>query len=62
MKIFNGAGYPFQIAWLDTFYEFRFPLCGKIDVLDMELRAASGDRTLARARRRGCRVGARRGL
>ncbi|MEJ1238941.1 transglutaminase family protein [Chryseolinea sp. T2] len=36
------AGYPFQIAWLDTFYEFRFPLCGKIDVLDMELQLRQG--------------------
>ncbi len=36
------AGYPFQISWLDTFYEFRFPLCGKIDVLDMELELRQG--------------------
>jgi uncharacterized protein (DUF2126 family) len=36
------AGYPFQLSWLDTFYEFRFPLCGKIDVLDMELQLRQG--------------------
>lgn len=36
------AGYPFSVSWLDTFYEFRFPLCGKIDVLDMELQLRQG--------------------
>lgn len=36
------AGYPFQLSWLDTFYEFRFPLCGKIEVLDMEFQLRQG--------------------
>lgn len=31
------AGYPFQLKWLETFFEFRFPLYGKIAVQDMEL-------------------------
>lgn len=31
------AGYPFQLSWLEPFFEFRFPLYGKIRVLDMEL-------------------------
>jgi len=31
------AGYPFQANWLDTFFEFRFPLLGKITIQEMEL-------------------------
>jgi uncharacterized protein (DUF2126 family) len=31
------AGYPFKFDWLESFFEFRFPLYGKIEVLDMEL-------------------------
>ncbi len=31
------AGYPFQLEWLETFFEFRFPLYGKIRVQEMEL-------------------------
>jgi uncharacterized protein (DUF2126 family) len=33
----QNAGYPFQLNWLETFFEFRFPLHGKIKVLDMEM-------------------------
>jgi uncharacterized protein (DUF2126 family)/transglutaminase-like putative cysteine protease len=33
----QAAGYPFQLSWLEPFFEFRFPLYGKINVLDMEL-------------------------
>jgi uncharacterized protein (DUF2126 family)/transglutaminase-like putative cysteine protease len=36
------AGYPFDLAWLDTFFEFRFPLHGKITLLDMELQLRMG--------------------
>lgn len=31
------AGYPFKLEWLETFFEFRFPLYGKIQVQEMEL-------------------------
>lgn len=31
------AGYPFKLEWLETFFEFRFPLYGKIKVQEMEL-------------------------
>jgi uncharacterized protein (DUF2126 family)/transglutaminase-like putative cysteine protease len=30
-------GYPFQLEWLQTFFEFRFPIYGKIQVQEMEL-------------------------
>jgi uncharacterized protein (DUF2126 family)/transglutaminase-like putative cysteine protease len=36
------AGYPFQFEWLETFFEFRFPLYGKINVQDMELLVRMG--------------------
>jgi uncharacterized protein (DUF2126 family) len=36
------AGYPFQFDWLETFFEFRFPLYGKIDVQDMQLLVRMG--------------------
>ncbi len=36
------AGYPFQVEWLETFFEFRFPLYGKISVQDMELLVRMG--------------------
>ncbi|HTE31121.1 MAG TPA: transglutaminase family protein [Chryseolinea sp.] len=35
-------GYPFQLSWLETFFEFRFPLYGKITVLGMELQLRMG--------------------
>ncbi|HEY9047312.1 MAG TPA: transglutaminase family protein, partial [Ohtaekwangia sp.] len=38
----NEAGYPFQLAWLEPFFEFRFPLYGKIKVQDMELKLRLG--------------------
>jgi uncharacterized protein (DUF2126 family) len=31
------AGYSFQLSWLEPFFEFRFPLYGKVKVNDMEL-------------------------
>jgi uncharacterized protein (DUF2126 family) len=36
------AGYPFQFSWLETFFEFRFPLYGKIDVQEMQLQLRLG--------------------
>ncbi|MDH4092303.1 MAG: transglutaminase family protein [Cyclobacteriaceae bacterium] len=36
------AGYPFQLAWLEPFFEFRFPLYGKITLQDMELQLRMG--------------------
>ena len=35
-------GYPFQLEWLDPFFEFRFPVIGRIqvDTLELELRTA----------------------
>lgn len=33
----NDHGYPFQLSWLEPFFEFRFPLYGKLMVNDMEL-------------------------
>ena len=35
-------GYPFQLEWLETFLEFRFPLYGKIKVQEMELLVRMG--------------------
>jgi len=36
------AGYPFQLEWLDPFFEFRFPHCGSTQILGIgiELRNA----------------------
>ena len=31
------AGYPFEMAWLDPFFEFRFPKLGTVNVRDIEL-------------------------
>ncbi len=36
------AGYPFQYEWLETFFEFRFPLYGKINVQEIELLVRMG--------------------
>ena len=36
------AGYPFQLAWLEPFFEFRFPLYGKMTIQDMELQLRMG--------------------
>ena len=38
----NEAGYPFQLQWLEPFFEFRFPLYGKVVVNDMELQLRFG--------------------
>ena len=36
------AGYPFQLDWLNPFFEFRFPRYGtaRVDVIELELRMA----------------------
>ena len=31
------AGFPFQLQWLDPFFEFRFPRYGSVQIKDMEL-------------------------
>ena len=31
------AGYPFEMAWLDPFFEFRFPKLGTLNIQDIEL-------------------------
>jgi uncharacterized protein (DUF2126 family) len=38
----NGAGYGFRMAWLDPFFEFRFPRYGTVlvDGIELELRFA----------------------
>ncbi len=33
----NEAGYPFQLSWLEPFFEFRFPLLGKVQVGAIQL-------------------------
>ena len=33
----QSSGYPFEMAWLDPFFEFRFPILGKINIQDIEL-------------------------
>lgn len=38
----NEAGYPFQLSWLEPFFEFRFPLYGKVMVSDMEMQIRFG--------------------
>jgi uncharacterized protein (DUF2126 family) len=38
----NEAGYPFQLQWLEPFFEFRFPLYGKVVARDMELQLRFG--------------------
>ena len=38
----QNAGYPFQLSWLEPFFEFRFPLYGKISINDMELQLRMG--------------------
>jgi uncharacterized protein (DUF2126 family) len=42
MRDLQEAGYPFQLAWLEPFFEFRFPLCGKIKVADIDLELRMG--------------------
>ena len=34
---FQEAGYPFEMAWLDPFFEFRFPKLGTVNVGDIEI-------------------------
>lgn len=36
------AGYFFQLSWLEPFFEFRFPLYGKISVLEMAMELRMG--------------------
>ena len=33
----QDAGYPFEMAWLEPFFEFRFPLLGAVSVQDIQL-------------------------
>lgn len=33
----KDAGYPFQLEWLDPFFEFRFPLYGTLSLHDIEI-------------------------
>ncbi|MCY4403877.1 MAG: transglutaminase family protein [Candidatus Poribacteria bacterium] len=33
----QSSGYPFDMAWLDPFFEFRFPVLGKLNIKDIEL-------------------------
>lgn len=35
-------GYPFQFDWLSTFFEFRFPMYGKIRIQEMDLLIRGG--------------------
>ena len=37
-----NAGYPFQMDWLDPFFEFRFPLYGKVQIREMTLEIRMG--------------------
>lgn len=36
------AGYDFDLSWFDAFFEFRFPLLGKIQVGEIQLRLRAG--------------------
>ncbi|ABK42919.1 transglutaminase, N-terminal domain protein [Magnetococcus marinus MC-1] len=38
----NREGYPFQLAWLEPFFEFRFPKWGEIQVGDIHLELRAG--------------------
>ncbi len=33
----QSSGYPFEMTWLDPFFEFRFPILGKINIQDIEI-------------------------
>ena len=33
----QAAGYPFEMAWFDPFFEFRFPKLGTVNIRDIEL-------------------------
>jgi uncharacterized protein (DUF2126 family) len=35
-------GYPFELSWLDTFFDFRFPFYGKVMVQNIELQLRLG--------------------
>ncbi|MEM9885942.1 MAG: transglutaminase family protein [Bacteroidota bacterium] len=38
----KGFGFDFKMEWLDAFFEFRFPILGKVNVRDMQLTLRSG--------------------
>lgn len=38
----NREGYPFELSWLDTFFDFRFPFYGKVTVRNIELQLRLG--------------------
>jgi uncharacterized protein (DUF2126 family)/transglutaminase-like putative cysteine protease len=42
MEDLRESGYPFQLSWLEPFFEFRFPLVGKLMAGDMELEIRVG--------------------
>lgn len=42
MRDLQEAGYPFQLSWLEPFFEFRFPLYGKVEIQNMELQLRFG--------------------
>ena len=33
----QAVGYPFEMAWLDPFFEFRFPILGTVNIQNIEL-------------------------
>ena len=38
----NEQGFPFELAWLDPFFEFRFPVLGKMSVNSIQLTIRAG--------------------
>ncbi len=42
MEYLNKAGYPFNIQWFDSFFEFRFPHYGSVTIRDIEMELRMG--------------------
>ncbi|MFT4023095.1 MAG: transglutaminase family protein [Flavihumibacter sp.] len=42
VQYLNEAGYPFDIGWFDAYFEFRFPVCGRVRLQGMEMEIRSG--------------------
>jgi uncharacterized protein (DUF2126 family)/transglutaminase-like putative cysteine protease len=42
MDDLRESGYPFQLTWLEPFFEFRFPLVGKVSIGSSELEIRVG--------------------
>ena len=57
LRDLQEAGFPLQQEWFASHFEFRFPLAGHVTYQRDRDRIAAGDRALARAGRRGRRVG-----